>query len=136
MSFLHKVKKPLLLSYSSKTSTYKWIKFCQNPQNFAFGPFLGLIGPSWPKHLFSKNQTSSLFLPNDDLTSCKKIEKTNQTILRSYVAKRWTDGRTDAIIPLPRMSNKVTQKIMSHNYYLQNSIWYQVKNFQISLAYS
>ena len=72
--------------------------------------------------LFSKNRTSSLFLPNDYLTSCKKNEKTNQTILRSCVANGWTDGRTDAIIPLPRVSNKVTQKIMSQNYYLQNSI--------------
>ena len=49
--------------------------------------------------LFFQNLTAWLFLLYDYLTSCKKLEKTQEPIMRSCVANGQTDGRTDGTEP-------------------------------------
>ena len=44
MWFLQKVRKPLLVSYSSKKVRMNELNYCQNPQNLIFGPFLDFFG--------------------------------------------------------------------------------------------
>ena len=62
--------------------------------------FLGLFGPLLPifekMRIFPKNPALSLFYVYGPLTSCKKIEKTNEPILRKTV----TDGQTDSKNPI------------------------------------
>ena len=58
------------------------------PQNGGFPPFVT------PK-IFSKNRALSLLYPYGALTSCKKLEKTNERSLRYLKTNRPTDKPTD-----------------------------------------
>ena len=64
-----------------------------------FQVFWGLFGPLlpifWKIRVFPKNRALSLFSLYGPLTSCKKSEKTNETILRKTVTDRQTDRQTD-----------------------------------------
>jgi len=63
--------------------------------------FLGQFWPFDPNfrtiRIFVKNPALSLFIIYDPLTSCKKLEKVNERILRSERCGR-TDGRTELIL--------------------------------------
>ena len=68
----------------------------QKVQKPYFWAFLGLFGPFLPifekMRIFPKNPALSLFYVYGPLTSCKKLEKTNEPILRTLRHVR-TDGR-------------------------------------------
>ena len=58
---LQKITRPLLLSYSSKKSTYNWIKFSSKLKKL-------ILGPSWPQVTFLQKlgflNFLTLWLPN------------------------------------------------------------------------
>ena len=64
------------------------IQFCVKVQK----PYFGAIFEKM--RIFPKNPALSLFYVYGPLTSCKKIEKTNESILRT-LRHGQTDGRTD-----------------------------------------
>ena len=64
-------------------------RFCHNSKHSIFGLFLG------PTNIFYKIRASWLFLLYDYLTSCKKIRKNYDLILRPGVANGRTDERTN-----------------------------------------
>ena len=64
------------------------LDFCQNPKNVALDHFLDFLGPPDQSGLFFKNWASSLFLLYDYLTSCKKLEKTDEPILKFSIVNR------------------------------------------------
>ena len=66
-----KVRRLLVLSYSSQKSTYKLNRFFWKPQKPPFG---ATLGPSDPSRVFFKNGALKLLLC-DYLTSCKKKKK-------------------------------------------------------------
>ena len=62
-----------------------------------FRPFLDPFCPKDPKiRIFPKNRAPSVLYPYGTLTSCKKLEKTNEPILRKVCHWR-TDGQTDGL---------------------------------------
>ena len=65
-----------------------WLNFLLKCKNPIFGPFLAKIGTT---RIFLKNRAQSLFNPYWPLTSCKKSEKSYDSIPR----KSRTDGRKD-----------------------------------------
>ena len=65
-----------------------WLNFLLKCKNFIFGPFLPKIGKT---RIFLKNRALSLFNPYWPLTSCKKSEKSYDSIPR----KSRPDGRKD-----------------------------------------
>ena len=71
------------------------IQFCAKVQKTYFWTFLGHFGPFFPNfgkmRVFPKNRALSLFYIYDPLTSCKKIEKTNEPILRTLHHRRTED---------------------------------------------
>ena len=68
----------------------------KSPKTLFLG-ILGLFGHLfpifWKMRVFPKNQARSLFIIYGPLTSCKKLEKTNEPILRKLCYVR-TYGRT------------------------------------------
>ena len=72
--------------------------FCKSPKTLflpIFGPFLSIFGKM---RIFSKNRALSLFYIYGPLTSYKKLEKTNEPILRTlhhWLTDRQTDWQTD-----------------------------------------
>ena len=92
MWFVQKVKRPLVLSYSSRRSTCEWTRFLSKSLNTWFlGNFWDYLGPPDLTRLFSK-VWQSLFLLYDYLTSCKNSQKTNELILRFTL---WRDRQLD-----------------------------------------
>ena len=74
------------------TKTNGWI-FCKSPKTLffpIFGPFLPIFGKM---RIFLKNRAPSLFYIYGPLTSCKKLKKTNEPILRT-LRHRMTDRQT------------------------------------------
>ena len=67
--------------YGQKTS--------KMPQKWGFSPICD------PPRFFFKNRALSLLYPYGALTSCKKLEKTNEQSLRYLKTDGWTDERTD-----------------------------------------
>ena len=59
------------------------------PQKWGFSPICD------PPRFFFKNRALSLLYPYGALTSCKKLEKTNEQSLRYLKTDGHTDGRTD-----------------------------------------
>ena len=63
-----------------------------------FWPKMAKFGPKMPKTtktgFFCQNPKTSLPYPYNATTSCKKLEKSHEQILRSSSDER-TDGRTD-----------------------------------------
>ena len=84
---LLKVKRPPVLSHSSKKSTHEIIKFLSNLKNLN-------LGPSWPNRTF-KYWASSIFLLYDFLISCKKSEKTDEAIPRPCIVKGRANWQMD-----------------------------------------
>ena len=59
------------------------------PRNGDFPPFVTT------QDFFFKNRALSLLYPYGALTSCKKLEKTNERSLRNLKTDTHTDGHTD-----------------------------------------
>ena len=91
--FLKKVKRPLVLSYSSKKVQMNGLDFCQNPKNLIFGPFLGLFGPSWPDGTFSSKSGLVTFLTLWLSNFMQKIRKKLISIFWHLGLR--TDGQKD-----------------------------------------
>ena len=79
-------------------------QFCAKVQKPYFWVFLALFGHFfpifWKMIVFPKNRALSLFIIYGPLTSCKKLEKTNEPILRKLCYVRtygltygYTDGQ-------------------------------------------
>ena len=96
MQFLQKVRKQLVLSYSSKKkSTKELIRFLSKSQNLFLGP------PNPTGLFFSKIGLCHLYL-----TSYQKTEKTNESTLRSWAADRRTNGQSQIHGTLPLAISK------------------------------
>ena len=65
-----------------------WTKTSKMPQKWGFPTLVTLRD-------FFKNRALSLLYPYGALTSCKKLEKTNERSLRYLKTDTRTDGRTD-----------------------------------------
>ena len=76
---------------SEKTNDSIFFKVSKTLFRAHFGPFWPKKGP---RDFFFENRAPSLFSLYGPLTSCKKSEKTNDTILRKTPDRR-TDWRTD-----------------------------------------
>ena len=57
-----------------------------------------------PRYFFFKNRALSLLYPYGSLTSCNKLEKTNERFLRYLKTDQWTDGQ-GRLLRTPRTSN-------------------------------
>ena len=68
--------------------------FPQKSKNPIFGPFWALFAHYRVNEFFPKNPALSLFYVYGPLTSCKKLEKTNEPILRTLHHGQ-TDGQMD-----------------------------------------
>ena len=66
-----------------------WTKKSKIPPKMGFFPICD------PQGFFFKNQALSLLCPYGSLTSCKKLEKTNERSLRYLKTDTRTDGHTD-----------------------------------------
>ena len=64
-----------------------WTKNIKNAPNMGFSPICD------PPRFFFKNRALSLLYPYGALTSCKKLEKTNEQSLEIF-----KDGRTTEVI--------------------------------------
>ena len=64
-------------------------------QKIKNAPKMEVFPHLWPPRFFVKNRALSLLYPYGALTSCKKLEKTDEWSLRSSKRDRRTDKRTD-----------------------------------------
>lgn len=61
------------------------LDFCENPRKLIFGPFFELTRPAWPDWTFFQNSGLVTFLTlwlSIWLSSCKKLEKNDDPLLR------------------------------------------------------
>ena len=75
-----------LLLYAISRKTYDQ----NSKKNGHFGPDLSPLGPNSDCHFLKKNLTSSVTRYHGQLSSCKILEKTNDSILRKF-SDRWMD---------------------------------------------
>ena len=79
------------------------------------GPFLGHFGPFSPffgrTRFFLENWARSLYSTHGPLTSCQKLEKSLERLLRSCVTDGRTDGQTDVYEFIASSDPKIEVKI-------------------------
>ena len=69
--------------------------FLRVPKISFLGHFVDFLGSPDPTEIFFKNRASLSGLLHDFLTSLKKSKKSDEPILRSYIAEGQTDKRTN-----------------------------------------